>query len=267
MTFINSAKAATPPDYYDNGYGYDHPSPYLFNFSRLLQIVVSQAGTFFFTKKFHDSECGIFKSEGGCNMPGVGELVLGHQACYFEYAREDKTKAKSMADMITKIVLEWQPEDPIQSMMLSASAFCGCTPEDLTDCVGSTRGGGVFSGDALSNFFDWNPFSEAPIQEEYEKWVWANIYKQPEKEIEERQADRALGKQLLKEMGDMLREIYPKGEYYSGPMSCSPRRTKDSKLLFWINTGRQTQIDGWKTEEDIRAFIAGRSKLVDTAKY
>lgn len=264
--FSNTARAKTPDQRdWDGYYGYDRPSPLLFNFGRLLQSVVSQAGTYILTGKFHDQDCGIYKCEGGCRIVGKGDLVLSNNCCYWDGGGRRDGKPdhdlNAMAQLITKIVLDWDPMRPIDSM-LEAAVSCekGPTIEALRKVVFKSRVGGVFGGNSLSDFFNWNPFGEAPIKEDYERWCHVHVWGGTEEEIVQTQADRALGKALLAKINAHIRKGNPGS--YSSALCCSPRRNGDA-LGFWINTGRSTQIDGWKTMADIEAFLASDGILVD----
>lgn len=99
----------------ENGmYGYDRPSKYLLRWGTLFQAVISQAGTYLLTGKFHRGQCGIYKAEGGCRIEGVGDLVLLNDRCQFDlYGRSEKIlkDQEKLANLITHIVLKWDPED------------------------------------------------------------------------------------------------------------------------------------------------------------
>ncbi len=257
-------------------YTYDYPSPYLFQWSRALQAVVSQALTHAYFGKFHDSRCGIYKCEGGVNIPGAGEICLQNDYCYWDMGGPPDAPIISMchqwsrgeaaekaAQLISKIVLEWDPMDPLESMFKSAAEFIEITPEAFKEGTEKSRCGGVFAGDALSSFFGWNPFSEAPIKRDYERFCLVNFDDKTEEEVDQMWADQDLGKELKDKINKHIRAAVSEGTYVSTAMCCSPRRGEDG-LGFWINTGRSTQIDGWKTEADIEEFLQGDGKLIDT---
>jgi hypothetical protein len=197
----------------------------------------------------------------------VNELVLREHCCNFDYGREKDNGLDTLTKLITKIVLEWNPMDPVASMLKSATDYIAVnghpTVDEFDEAISQSRPGGPFCGDALSSFFNWNPFSEAPIQEDYEKWCYVNVWKKPEAEIDQIQSDRRLGKELLKKINDKIREAN-KGSY-SWAMCCSPSRSKNG-LSFWINTGGSTNIDGWKTEADIDKFLKSDGKIVETKR-
>ena len=269
----NSAKqikAADVPYAGRNAYGYDQPSPYLFCWSRLFQIVISQAGTYLLTGKFHDHNYAIYKAEGGCNIPGFGELVLGDSGCYFDDKRapEFEEKAKQVAALITYIVLYWNPVDPVDSMLALAAEYIKVPMHDLKKAVEvSGRGGaGPFGGNCLSSFFRWNPFSEAPIDREYQKFCLINFDGKTEAEVDQKFADEDKGETLLARINEKIKSN-PENPRFVDAMCCSPRRNEDGDFWFWINTGRRTVIDGPKTEQEIEEFLAGDGALNDTATY
>lgn len=51
------------------------------------------------------------------------------------------------------------------------------------------------------------------------------------------------------------------GSYGPSPLCCSPSRTKEG-LRFWVNTGTFSQIDGWKTQEELEAWLASGTRLI-----
>lgn len=266
--FKNESKPIERKPENTHSYGFDRPSKYLFHWSRLFQAIVSIAGTYHLTKKWHNQQTGIYKTEGGCNIPGVGELVLNERSCRFDVNWDrQKTlepKRQQLSDLITYIVLNWNPEDPIDSMILAASQFICEAPDVLASQLNKNKVG-PFDGNALSSFFDWNPFVEPPIDRPYQKFCLMKFYKWPEEKVNQMWADEDLGKALLDLMQEKCRKL-AKGGYISMPMCCDPNRRKDGSLYFWVNTGRQTQIDGWKTQEELESWINSDETLVDIAK-
>jgi hypothetical protein len=79
---------------------------------------------------------------------------------------------------------------------------------------------------------------------------------------------KELGDSLLKRMITMqtrLNDAQGKAwTYHLSPICCKGQEWEDGSVKFWINTGRSTQIDGWRTQEEIEAFIKSDEKLVDT---
>jgi hypothetical protein len=58
--------------------------------------------------------------------------------------------------------------------------------------------------------------------------------------------------------------------WVTSPLCCTPFTAgrdepcmMKGKVMFWINTGRSTQLDGWKSKEEIEAYIKSPTKLVD----
>lgn len=274
-------------------YSFDRVPKLLFAWSRLFQSVVSQGGTFLLTGSFHGFQCAIYKAEGGCRIAGVGDLVLGSTRCYFNYADRSKKTEKqteAMADFISEIVLAWNPLDPIESMLNTAAKHLatntkksllkphvdnlkkdglkGIAPLQeaiklaLRMALESGREGGPFSGNALSDFFEWNPFSDAPVDRDYFRFCLVQFDGKTEEEVNQQFADEDLGKEYNERINSLIRKANPNS--YSRTLCCSPKRSENgNELAFWINTGRSTQIDGWKTPEDIEAFLQSDGILVE----
>jgi len=84
MAFVNDT--VTPNSDFmkkvPGAYGFRKPTNLLLVWSNPFQSLISQAGTYLLTGKFHDRQTGIFKCEGGCNIAGVGDLVLSNDYCY-----------------------------------------------------------------------------------------------------------------------------------------------------------------------------------------
>lgn len=299
MKFVNDAVAIEKGKSISGNrpgeYGYKKPSKYLFQWSGLLQRVVSQAGSFLMTGKFHSSHCAIYKCEGGCVIKGAGELVLGPSGCYIDSVRSGpaskaiQDKEAILADLITHLVLGWDPNNPITSMLdLACEYLHKNTPvsfkvldyskpkheavfhreiwdidtlkANLKNAIESSTNGGVFGGNSLSYFFDWNPFGKPPIDRPYQRWCLVNFSGMTEKEVDQKFADEDLGEVLLEKMQTVIRELN-KGRYGLLPMCCSPSRGRDG-LRFWVNTGAFTQIDGWKTQKELEDYIKNPMPLI-----
>jgi hypothetical protein len=272
--FINESKRTDPTNerwQTPGDYSFDRPSKYLFQCSGYLQRLISQAGTFLLGGAYHAKESGIYKSEGGCKIHGIGDLVLGKRQLYFEYSCVKDCNAKLMADLVSEIVLAFNPNDPIMSMNFAAVKFINeqsnvkTSVKDIEAAIKNSSNGGVFGGNALADFFDWNPFSKPPRDENYEFWYRVNILHESQNDVEQAISDRKLGYELLDKMIEKNRQFKKKNNdnsYGPQPMCCSPQRD-GKKLQFWINTGRSTNIDGWKTLEQINEFLKGNGKIVD----
>lgn len=261
MKFKNDAKQFTSDrEDHDRYAQYRHtrPSKYLF---------VSQALTWKFTGKFHDREPGIYKCEGGCNIAGVGELVLHSSGVswdsFYGGAEKKLTMRDSLvvaADLIAQMTIFFDPEDPINSLLDTAANAVGCSAEGLREAVSKTSDSMVFSGNALADFFNWNPFSKTPIDRPYFRYVLKRFGDQSDEEIDQKFADEDLGDSLLERMKERAKELSG-GSYGPSPLCCSPSRTKEG-LRFWVNTGTFSQIDGWKTQEELEAWLASGTRLI-----
>jgi len=264
-TFKNDAKPKELNKDWDGpgSYKFDETPILLFVWSRLFQSVISQAGTYLLTSKFHENECGIYKCEGGCRIVGVNELVLSRDHCYWDFGTSKKDKTiKQMADLITHVVLNWDPMNPVDSMIDAASCFIKCLPTELRSAVEKSTCGDVFGGNALANFFNWNPFSDPPIDRDYLRYCLMTFNGKTKKEVNQQFADENLGKKLKKKLNEHIRKSAG-DRYVSTVMCCSPRRLEDGSLQFWVNTGRPTQIDYWQTEESLREFLKSDGKLIE----
>lgn len=228
-------------------YGFSHATKYLRTWSRYFQALISQAGTWAVTKHFHTSECGIYKSEGGCNIKETGELVLGDKYCYFD--GRGKEHVQKMADLITTVVLKFDPMQPEKSMCDAAADFIKCSEvSELVRHVNDSNCGGPFSGDPLSSFFDrWH---EQDDLRDYRRWVLVSYTKsKTDKEVDQLWADQDLGKELLTKL-----QAKTHGRHYV--FCCNPRRDSKGELIFWINTGNsKNKIDGHKSLEQIQKFL------------
>lgn len=273
VEFVNDAQVKVVSDrdkkwVRPGDYGFDRAPHFLFVWSRLFQSVISQAGTYLIKGNFHNTHCAIYKSEGGCHIAGVNELVLCKHGCYFDFGREGKQdkELKSLADLITYIVLNWDPMKPIESMMNAAVDFlkknrdCPDTIlSDLEKAIETSSNGGPFGGDALSSFFDWNPFSKTPEDKEYTRYCLVNFDGWTHERVDQKFADKELGESLLARINAEIRRREP--QCYRTALCCSPRRD-GNKLMFWVNTGSFTQIDGWHTEAELERFISSKHELL-----
>ena len=266
-TYVNEAKAKKVDDRYAGGYGFEPVPKLLFSWARLFQMLISQVGTHMLTGKFHNQDCGIYKVEGGCRIDGVGELVPCSRDCYFDtyhgtrYEGEKDKDTRSMAKLITKIVLGWDPEDPVESMLESAGHMIEKTGQQVREEIIDPKVGGVFGGNALSSFFDWNPFSEPPVDRKYQRFCMVDIEGQDPADVDEKFRIEDLGKSYKERINNKIKEADNNTWTYA--MCCSPSVFDDGTLNFWINTGTRTQIDGWKSEDDIKAFLKSDGVLVE----
>jgi hypothetical protein len=174
IVFKNEAKpmpkARSGKDLRDNEYRFDKVPELLFHVSRAFQATVSQALSYQFSGQFHTKDCGIYKAEGGCWVADGGELVLGESSCYWDGGSRTGVKLTEAADLITRLVLDWDPMDPMESLIHTAALWLGISDEKFRKGTEAARCGGVFSGNPLASFFDWNPFSDPPINAEYHQY-------------------------------------------------------------------------------------------------
>lgn len=269
MSFKNDAKACDRQKLYGPiAYGFDHPPTLMFRWGRKFQAIISQVGSYYFSQHFHDRDCDIPKTESGCVIEGRGRLVLGTHRCHFDSygpsSKEIEKAEQKMSELIIKIVLEWDPNTPIYSMVKTGAEFIEVEIPTLNKVIEATK----FSADFLCDFFDHNPFDSSRDRkdEAYERFCLINFHGKTKQEVDQKFADEELGAKLLKQINERIRKADPNG--YRSALCCSPKRFEsDPQILhFWINTGRSTQIDGWKTEADIKKFIASDGKLNDTMR-
>lgn len=231
-------------------YGFDRVPRLLFPWSRAFQTIISQAGTKLLTGKFHDHDAGIYKSEGGCKIVGVNDLVLYKDYCRWDYGSDlaDKNTAL-MAQLITAVVLGFDPMDPVDTLLKSASDFLykngvETTTDEIKKAGFEGGAGGVFGGDSLSSFFDHNPFAKWEHDRDYLRYCYVKDGMTNE-EVDQKFADEDLGNALLKSLNKKFR---PDHHF----LCCSPRRNGDD-LKFWLNTG---SFCGWYDQDDIEGFIS-----------
>jgi hypothetical protein len=241
-------------------FGFDDIPRGLSLWARLFQCVVSQATTFKLKKEFHNfNDCGIHKYEGGCIVDGF-EVVLLKERCYINYGTSKKTEAAT-ASMVTEVVLGWDPMDPIESMLDVAAKASGCNKDSLSEVINKTGRNNPFSANPLTRFFDMS-FSGPKEDREYERFCLETITATPKEKIDQMFSDRDLGTELLEKLQNKARSI---GSLYI-PLCCSPKREGDN-LSFWINTGSNTNIDKWRTEEEIRGFINDHNLIIKKETY
>lgn len=275
-TFENETKPLTAKKLADiqrlyglNAYGFDRPPKLLFNWSRLFQSVVSQAGSWVCAKKYHTKQCAISKTEGGCYIEGGGDLVLSGHSVYWDYGPRKDDKANQLAKLITAIVVNWDPMRPSDSMLEEAACAALITDHaQFEEAIRDSSNGGVFGGNALADFFDWNPFSHPPIDEEYTRFCRVDVLKQDPAIVDLDLADKRLGRELLDKMQEKVSEARKRtGRYMPGPMCCSPSRDSEGALWFWVNTGTGTKIDGWLTREQIENFLKSDGAIDQLYRY
>lgn len=266
--FKNTAKALSPEEYerlnfYGPGrYKFDRTPQLLIHWGRLFQAVISQAGTKLLTGKYHTTECAIYKTEGGCRIAGFNDLVLRSNSCSWDYGGDNKDTLAKMVDLISHVVLKWDPCDPINTILSSAAEAIGDSVENLKAAVEASSAGGVFGGNPLSYFFDRNPFDnrDDPLLDEYLRFCKIHIKGEDPKDVDQFFADKKLGKELYEKLSAKVKSNKKNG--YTSVYSCSPSRI-NNKLSFWVNTGRTTNLDGWRTQEEIEKFLKGDGLVIE----
>ena len=138
----------------------------------LLQAILSQAGSFLLTGMFHNHwTFTIGKAEGGFIIPGRGEFIPARNCIAMDPPSRRNHSLTADADcfkltnLLTAIVLDWNPARHENSMYEVAAAHVGTTPEALRKAVEDNRDyqmriacllKGQSFGDPISYFFDWN---------------------------------------------------------------------------------------------------------------
>lgn len=192
MTFSNSARPIVVDQAHRKrgGYAFDAVSPYLRLHNRLLQAVVSQAGTYLLTHKFHTGDHGIHKAEGGCNIAGVGELVLYKNYCDFYLTTnllpERADPLYRLGGLITNIVLGWNPEDPQTTLLRHGAINANCETKALKSAIEAAQQRTACAGNRLEAFFGSPTMLTAlsPIERDYYRWCMLEIYKRPLAEVD-----------------------------------------------------------------------------------
>ena len=229
-------------------YSFNDPSKYLLLWSRLFQTVVSQAASRLVGNGFHTGDGAIYKCEGGCRVAGVDDLVLLHDGCCWDFDKAMISQLKQCADLISHIVLEWDPEDPIHSMLKAAADYIDVSVEELRAAIDDTRGINPFSGNSLSSFFNRNPFSDLNYDEDYRRWCLINYDGQTSEEVDELFAKEALAKELRGQLTDAARAHNDFVVF-----ACSAKQMDNGEWKFWLNDG--ASIYGWRSEEEVRDLI------------
>lgn len=254
--FINSAVKVDAKEnfcYYDppaGAYSFKNISPYLWMWSTYFQAVVSQVASYHFVKKFHDAECGIYKCEGGCRIQNMGDLVLYSKYCTFDGSDNSNLNnaTKWCADLISYIIINWNPNDPKESMLKSASEIENTlTISRIRKQIDKSYCGGVFGGDALCRLFNHNPFDKFKIDRDYRRYCLIKFYKYTSAQVSQKFKDEDLGDSLLQEM----KNARTKDKYTLPMLCCSPSRDKKG-VRFWLNDGAYY---GWHNEQQVREVI------------
>ena len=254
MEFKNDVQIREPHRFLPPGrkeYTFDRPSEYLKIWSRQFQCLVSVALTYKFTKQWHNDGFGIYKFEGGCNLPGIGELVLGRDYCYLDYGgKNDLQTENECTDFISELVMKWDPNNPIPSLIEITAAQLNVDKAELEKhFVEKFQHSTAFEGDSLNSFFDTSPFEKQKFDRDYLRYC-CKLSGQTDKEIDLKFADKDLGDKLLDELNNVIREK-EKERFELYFLCCSPSR-KGEELKFWLNDGKYY---GWHSENDVRELI------------
>lgn len=271
-TFVNTAKPCDPKvhcRYMDDPdesrtsmyYGFDCVPKLLFPWAQAFQVAVSQAATRLLTGKFHDRAAGIYKCEGGCNIPGKGDLVLYHNSCRWDHGRGGDDEIRLLCKLITAMVLRFDPMEPLASIFNSAAAFLneqgiGVTADEIRKA--GEKSGGPFMGDALSDFFKHNPFSKWHHDRDYLRYCYTRFESMTDAEVDQKFADEDLGEKLMETMNESIKKA-SRDRFPGTVMACSPSR-KSGSLQFWVNDGRE--FYGWFTEEELNEVVRTGKKPV-----
>lgn len=154
----------------------------------VFQGVLSQAGSYLLTGKFHDSHrLSIGKAEGGFWIPSHGEFVLTPQCVWMDSynartGKENAAKAsEALTELVTHIVLNWEPARHEDSLYEVAAAHAGTTPSELRAAVEGNpyyritveyASRGMQFTNPISYFFGWNTSDKIPYDAEFRDfWI------------------------------------------------------------------------------------------------
>ncbi len=269
MTFTNPAQREERTS---NGYQFNMVPNLLKYWNREFQSLVTITLSKLYAKGGHlpswkGANVAIYKYEGGCRVIGRGELVLSSSSAYYT----NRNDSKKENELITLMVLGWDPMNPVDSLVRVCGDFLNkelSVPsskevdtyqhlhEDFLDAM--EHANSVFSGDPLRNFFERTSGSY-DLYEQYRDHCLVKYEGWSQEKLKQSKSDKKLGEELLQLMRTAFKGD-PSGLF---PLCCSPRRSNNGQLNFWINTGRSTQIDGWKTEAEIRELVKRGDLLVD----
>lgn len=274
--FVNKTKLRTEvPEYEHPLHGrYDYDSrtltEYLITWSGLFQSVVSQAGTHLLTGAFHDGECGIYVSEGGAKIHGVGELTIHERYCSFGGHRHDdddrNKRVDKLAKLISELVMRFDPMHPVDSLVETAANTLAHAKEgdlelgkklklELRAALEKSGAAGPFSGDPLWRFFAHiksdHPDDRDAQRERlrpYRRYCMTVIGGKAEKDVDRLFAGEDTARKLEADLKEVL-------DRYSLVSISSPRYQQDPTQppTFWVNSSVGY---GHLTEKQIRTLIA-----------
>lgn len=263
------------PKWDGGSYRYDRPSKYLFHWGRLLQNVLSQVLSRTMGSGYHNHDPGIFKCEGGLNLIGCGHLTLHGQYCIWDSyhgGRIAKVDAQFAADVISKVVLAWDPMDPIQSMFTAALEAAGIKEPGIDKnedhelaqhmIKHQKRFGAilsVFGGNSLADFFNWNPFSKPPIDRPYQRWCLTNLaygnqqVAMTDADVDQLWADEDKTEALREQINEAAEK---KGGRFANRVIGMKHVREGDQVRYFINMGKDHRLQGWHDEADIKQAIA-----------
>lgn len=236
-----------------NYYGFTNISPFLYTWSGLLQIVLSAVASKMISGEWLYDGHGIYKCEGGITVKGLGSIVLLRDRLYHDYDHSPKAKAKKdikrVQELVTKVILSWNPMKPVDSMLAAAGEYAGINFEEVKSELEKCEGFGPFSGDSLSSLFDHNPFAKFPEDRDYLRYCHTQISGKTEEQVNEIFRIEDLSEHLLEE----LNKAVDKYKQYGRFLCASPKTFENGNVCFWLNDGNYF---GWHTEDEINALIA-----------
>lgn len=243
--------AGSPGRDFYNYYRFKNISPYLYNWSRFLQILLSMSSSKMTNGEWRLKDHAIYKCEGGIRVDGIGDVVLCPDHLYADYSRdpneEMKGKIKRVQELVSKIVLNWDPMNPPESIFKITSEHIGVSIEEVKQAFEKCESIGVFGGDSLSYLFNHNPFMKFKVDREYIRYCLVNFASKGESEVDDMFAIEDLSEKLLKDLNATAKK------YENGLFLCaSPKEFKDGTIHFWLNTG---VYYGWHTEDEILQLI------------
>lgn len=155
----------------------------------VLQGVLSQAGSHLVTGVFHDGErFSIGKAEGGFLIPSCGEFIPTGDAIMMDSfrakisPREAVEAAGMLTNLLSQIVLKWDPARHEDSLYEVAAELVGKKPAELRARVEASPEFRVTMAWAMegkqfvnpiSYFFGWNNFDQIPCDRSY-RTFWLN---------------------------------------------------------------------------------------------
>ena len=156
-----------------------------------------------------------------------------------------------LSSLISKIVIGWDPENPIESLLELASSGAGCTKEELRKAIEETKDS-PFGGDALSSFFNWNPFSKYPIDKDYEMYCLTKFEGKTKQEVKQLWKDKETVEKLENGISEKLRKTNGYGY-----VNCKYLRNTEG-IKFMISTSYELPFSGWQDKKVIEAFIKAK---------